>query len=115
MWIIVYSTINNKPWDAAGWRTSAEVQTLDKAHGIFDNIVALAETRKKHEWPYFGVITQVAIFRVCGVDTFKRKPRYYADYRDKRGWPIQGAGNLIDAMNSDGSVNRMPSGPEVER
>lgn len=105
--IIVYSTTNNRQWQSPNWRTVTEKETLEEAKVVFGNIEALAETRQEHGWPYFGVITQVAIFKLAGKETFTRKPRYVADYRDKREWGVGDAvGGLVNAVNSDFTINR---------
>lgn len=107
MFIIVFSTTNNREFQSPNWRTVTEKVTLEEAKIVFENIVALAETKQEHGFPYFGRITQVAIFKVIGRRTFTQRPRYHADYRDKSGWPIGGgAGGLVNAMNSDFTINK---------
>ena len=106
--IVVYSNTNNKPWQAANWRTITETETIAQAIVPFENYKAMAEEKTtsyqcRDNQP---VITQVAIFKLDSGNTFTNKPRYYADYRDKSNWPVVAAlGGLVNAMNSDGSLN----------
>jgi hypothetical protein len=108
-YIVVYSSTNNKPWQAANWRTITETETIVQALVPFKNYVAMAEEKTtsyqcRDNQP---VITQVAIFTLKGGDTFTSRPRYYADYRDKSDWPITNPAvtGLVNATNSDFGVN----------
>jgi hypothetical protein len=106
--IVVCSTANNKPWEPANWRTVTETATITQALTAFDNYAYLA-VQKATDYQCRTnqpVITQVAIFKLDGPNTFTNRPRYHADYRDKSGWPIANAvSGLVNAMNSDGSLN----------
>ena len=106
--IIVYSTTNNKPYDAPNWRTVTEKDTLDEAIKVFDIWKNKAENEDNtRDFPVFGKIIQVAIFKLAGRDTFTRRPRYYADYRDKSNFAINTTtAGPINAMNSDYSMNK---------
>lgn len=90
MYIVVYSITNNRQWQAPNWMTVGEYETLDEAKIAYGNFCQISDDR---ETSYLArdaqpVITQVAVFRLAGGETFERKPRLYHDNRDKTGWPI---------------------------
>jgi hypothetical protein len=108
MFIIVYSTANNRPWQSPGWSTATEKSTLGDARTVFENYVALAEQRATDYdcRPNRKPITQVAVFVLRGGETFKNKPRLYFDNRDKSDWPMPACiSGLVNSVNSDFTIN----------
>lgn len=107
-YIVMYSTTNNKPYESADWHTVTETEALDKAVEVMAIWTNKAATEDNTQgWPIYGKITQVAIFRLAGGETFTRKPLRYADYRDKRDWAISDqVGGLVNAVNSDFTINK---------
>src|SRR5690349_19318928 len=91
---------NNQFAHGVLWQGNIEKDTLAEAHKVFDNIKSLDETYTKNAYPYFGKITRIAIFQICGKETFQRKPRYIVDRRDKSDWIIVGLEGLINSRSS---------------
>ena len=107
-YLIAISTTNNKTWERPNWTVVTEKNTLDLAVSVFNTFVDYAETGDTPSM-FFGIpvkVTQVAIFKYAGGDTFHRKPTRYHDHRDKSEWLISGAGDLINYVNSDFTINK---------
>ena len=91
--IVVYEVATKKTNDQfrrwTAWNTLVEKDTLSEAYKCFHG---LADLHPEY--------CRVAIFKVCGGDTFKRQPRYLDDRRDKSGWVFYGLTGLINSRSS---------------
>lgn len=91
-YIVVYeiaSPRTNNQFRANWWNTCTETATLKKAVSIFDGL--------KINHPEYS---QIAVYKVCGKQTFLNRPRYHCDRRNKTGWKIVGLEGLINSRPS---------------
>lgn len=108
-YLIAYSASTGQ-FKPKNWQVATEKQTLEEAISVYENFVAISENKSTEYCgrPGMKPITQVAIFKYAGGDTFSRKPRRYFDNRDKSDWVITNAAvtGLVNRLNSDYTMNK---------